>query len=89
MENEWRNAMESVAGQFIYLESAVSAGISNQKTLERLLQAEQRKLELGDSELIKVNLRTGYYAKAMIQRAKLESELGQTWAYWMQLSNGY
>jgi outer membrane protein TolC len=89
MENEWRNAMESVAGQFFYLESAVSAGISNQKTLERLLQAEQRKLELGDSELIKVNLRTGYYAKAMIQRAKLEFELGQTWAYWMQLSNGY
>jgi len=34
-------------------------------------------------------LRTSYYAKSMIQRAKLETELGQTWAYWMQLSAGF
>jgi len=89
LENEWRNALTSTAQQYIQLESAVAAGRDNAESLEQLLQAEKRKLELGDSELIKVNLRTSYYAKAMIQRAGLEAQLGQTWAYWMQLSAGY
>ena len=89
IENQWRNALNSTARQYVQLESAVQAGRRNQESLEQLLYSEKRKLELGDSELIKVNLRTSYYAKSMIQRAKLETELGQTWAYWMQLSAGF
>lgn len=89
VENQWNNALSSTATQLLQLESAVKASVANQESVLLLLQAEQKKLVLGDSELIKVNLRTSYFAKAQIQRAKLQAELGQTWAYWMQLSAGY
>ncbi|NDH77620.1 MAG: TolC family protein [Flavobacteriia bacterium] len=89
VENQWNNALSSTATQLLQLESAVKASVANQESVLLLLQAEQKKLVLGDSELIKVNLRTSYFAKAQIQRAKLQAELGQTWAYWMQLSAAY
>ena len=89
IENQWNNALSSTATQLLQLESAVKASVANQESVFLLLQAEQKKLVLGDSELIKVNLRTSYFAKAQIQRAKLQAELGQTWAYWMQLSAAY
>ena len=89
IENQWNNALSSTASQLLQLESAVKASVANQESVFLLLQAEQKKLVLGDSELIKVNLRTSYFAKAQIQRAKLQAELGQTWAYWMQLSAAY
>ena len=89
IENQWNNALISTASQLLQLESAVKASVANQESVLLLLQAEQKKLVLGDSELIKVNLRTSYFAKAQIQRAKLQAELGQTWAYWMQLSAAY
>ncbi|MGA0196763.1 MAG: TolC family protein [Schleiferiaceae bacterium] len=89
IENQWNNALSSTASQLLQLESAVKASVANQESVFLLLQAEQKKLVLGDSELIKVNLRTGYFATAQIQRAKLQAELGQTWAYWMQLSAAY
>ena len=89
IENQWNNALISTASQLLQLESAVKASVANQESVLLLLQAEQKKLVLGDSELIKVNLRTSYIAKAQIQRAKLQAELGQTWAYWMQLSAAY
>ena len=89
IENQWNNALSSTASQLLRLESAVKASVANQESVFLLLQAEQKKLVLGDSELIKVNLRTSYFAKAQIQRAKLQAELGQTWAYWMQLSAAY
>ena len=89
IENQWNNALSSTATQLLQLESAVKASVANQESVYLLLQAEQKKLVLGDSELIKVNLRTSYFAKAQIQRAKLQAELGQTWAYWMQLSAAY
>ena len=89
IENQWNNALSSTANQLLQIESAVKASLANQESVFQLLQAEQKKLVLGDSELIKVNLRTSYFAKAQIQRAKLQAELGQTWAYWMQLSAAY
>lgn len=89
VENQWNNALSSTATQLLQLESAVRASLVNQESVLKLLQAEQKKLALGDSELIKVNLRTSYFAKAQIQRAKLQAELGQTWAFWMQLSAAY
>lgn len=89
VENQWNNALSSTATQLLQLESAVKASVANQESVYLLLRAEQKKLVLGDSELIKVNLRTRYFAKAQIQRAKLQAELGQTWAYWMQLSAAY
>ncbi|MEL0025875.1 MAG: TolC family protein [Schleiferiaceae bacterium] len=89
IENQWSNALSSTATQLLQLESAVKASVANQESVLLLLQSEQKKLVLGDSELIKVNLRTSYFAKAQIQRAKLQAELGQTWAYWMQLSAAY
>lgn len=89
IENQWDNALSSTTTQLLQLEAAVKASVTNQESVFQLLQAEQKKLVLGDSELIKVNLRTSYFAKAQIQRAKLQAELGQTWAYWMQLSAGY
>jgi outer membrane protein TolC len=89
VENQWNNALSSTATQLLQLESAVKASVANQESVLLLLQAEQKKLMLGDSELIKVNLRTSYFAKAQIQRAKLQAEVGQTWAYWMQLSAAY
>ena len=89
IENQWSNALSSTATQLLQLESAVKASITNQESVRQLLQAEQKKLVLGDSELIKVNLRTSYFAKAQIQRAMLQAELGQIWAYWMQLSAAY
>jgi outer membrane protein TolC len=89
IENQWNNALSSTVTQLLQLESAVKASITNQESVFQLLQAEQKKLILGDSELIKVNLRTSYFAKAQIQRAILQAELGRTWAYWMQLSAAY
>jgi len=89
VENQWSNALNSTAAQLIELEAAVKASLENQESLYKLLQSEKMKLTLGDSELIKVNLRTSYFAKAQVQRAKLQAELGQTWAYWMQLSASY
>lgn len=89
IENQWSNALNSTAAQLIELEAAVKASLENQESLYKLLQSEKMKLTLGDSELIKVNLRTSYFAKAQVQRAKLQAELGQTWAYWMQLSAAY
>ena len=51
--------------------------------------AEREKLRMGDSELLKVNLRTSYYAKALIQEAQAQRELGMMWAEWLSLSAGF
>ena len=86
IENSWNNAMSAAAEGILQLEVALIASIKNQESLKLLLEAEQKKLELGDSELIKVNLRTGYYAKALIETADINSQLGAQKALWQQLS---
>ena len=85
-ENSWNNAMSAAAEGILQLEVALIASIKNQESLKLLLEAEQQKLELGDSELIKVNLRTSYYAKALIETADINSKLGAQKALWQQLS---
>ncbi|MEY2962874.1 MAG: hypothetical protein RL754_135 [Bacteroidota bacterium] len=79
---EWASMVLRIAE----LDKAVQASLGNQNTLQALLDGEKEKFELGDSELIKVNLRTSYYAKAMIQRANLQAELGMAWATWANLA---
>lgn len=88
-ENDWNNALAATAQSIIQLEEALAASRDNQRTLEALLTGEQQKLRFGDSELIKVNLRTSYYAKALITTATLEAELGMKRAEWTQLSAGF
>ena len=78
--------MSAAAEGILQLEVALIASIKNQESLKLLLEAEQKKLELRDSELIKVNLRTGYYAKALIETADINSQLGAQKALWQQLS---
>lgn len=85
-ENSWNNALSATAEGIVQLEVALGASIKNQESLRLLLEAEKRKLELGDSELIKVNLRTSYYAKALIQTANITRELGVQKALWQELS---
>ena len=85
-ENSWNNAMSAAAEGILQLEVALIASIKNQESLKLLLEAEQQKLELGDSELIKVNLRTSYYAKALIETADINAKLGAQKALWQQLS---
>lgn len=85
-ENSWNNALSAAAEGIVQLEVALNASLKNQESLRLLLEAEKRKLELGDSELIKVNLRTSYYAKALIQTANITRELGVQKALWQELS---
>ena len=85
-ENSWNNALSAAAEGIVQLEVALNASLKNQESLRLLLEAEKRKLELGDSELIKVNLRTSYYAKALIQTASITRELGVQKALWQELS---
>ena len=85
-ENSWNNALSAAAKGIVQLEIALKASLKNQESLRLLLEAEKRKLELGDSELIKVNLRTSYYAKALIQTANITRELGVQKALWQELS---
>jgi outer membrane protein TolC len=85
-ENSWNNAMSAAAEGIVQLEIALNASLKNQESLRLLLEAEKRKLQLGDSELIKVNLRTSYYAKALIQTANITRELGVQKALWQELS---
>ena len=85
-ENSWNNALSAAADGIVQLEVALNASLKNQESLRLLLEAEKRKLELGDSELIKVNLRTSYYAKALIQTASITRELGVQKALWQERS---
>ena len=57
--------------------------------MKALLRAEREKLQMGDSELLKVNIRTSYYAEALIQEAQAQSELGMKWAELLSLSAGF
>lgn len=88
-ENAWTNELQAAAQSIIALEEATRASEENQKIMEALLRAEQRKLELGDSELIKVNLRTNYFMKSLIQTAKYRAELGTKRAEFAQLSAAF
>ena len=75
-ENAWSNDMSATANAIVQLEQGVKVSERNQRAMEQLLAAEKKKLEFGDSELIKVNLRTSYFLKSVIQTAKMQSELG-------------
>jgi hypothetical protein len=88
-EYELRQQWEAQGYQIQNLEKALEASLKNEGALALLLDGERKKLALGDSELIKVNLRASYYAKAQIQRANIQSELGQAWARWRQLSASF
>lgn len=88
-ENSWKNALSAAAEGILQLEVALNASLKNQESLRLLLEAEKRKLELGDSELIKVNLRTSYYAKALIRTASITRELGVQKALWQELSASF
>jgi outer membrane protein TolC len=88
-ENSWNNALSAAAEGILQLEVALNASLKNQESLRLLLEAEKRKLELGDSELIKVNLRTSYYAKALIRTASITRELGVQKALWQELSASF
>ena len=89
MEYELQRQWEAQGYQIRNLEEAMVASEKNEEVMAALLAGEREKLRLGDSELIKVNLRTSYYAKARIQRANIQSELGQAWARWAQLSAAF
>jgi outer membrane protein TolC len=88
-ENSWKNALSAAAEGILQLEVALNASLKNQESLRLLLEAEKRKLELGDSELIKVNLRKSYYAKALIRTASITRELGVQKALWQELSASF
>lgn len=89
IENSWNNALNASAAGIVQLEKALNASLKNQENLRLLLEAEKRKLEFGDSELIKVNLRTRYYAKALIQTAEIIKDLGIQKALWQELSASF
>jgi hypothetical protein len=89
IENSWNNALNASAEGIVQLEKALNASLKNQENLRLLLEAEKRKLEFGDSELIKVNLRTRYYAKALIQTAEIIKDLGIQKALWQELSASF
>jgi hypothetical protein len=89
IENSWNNALNASAAGIIQLEKALQASLKNQENLRMLLEAEKRKLEFGDSELIMVNLRTRYYAKALIQTAEIIKDLGIQKALWQELSASF
>lgn len=88
-ENAWSNELQATVQAILALEQATRASEENQQIMEALLRAEQRKLELGDSELIKVNLRTNYFMKSLIQTAKYRAELGTKRAEFAQLSASF
>ena len=88
-ENILKNALSATAASILLLEEAVKVSVRNESATAALLRAEQRKLELGDSELIKVNLRTNYFLKAVVQRVKLTAELGTKQAEFMQLNASF
>ena len=88
-ENAWTNQLNATAQSLLLLEKALDANQRNAQNMEALLHAEREKLRMGDSELLKVNLRTSYFAKALIQQAEAQSQLGIKWAEWLQLSAGF
>lgn len=88
-ENAWSNQLNATAQSILLLENALNSNQRNAHNMALLLQAEREKLRMGDSELLNVNLRTSYYAKALIQLAEAHSSLGIKWAEWLQLSAGF
>lgn len=75
-ELDWKRAAESAVQGLVEIERALQSATQNTTALKQLLEAEKTKFELGDSELIKLNLRTNYYLKAAVDQAKLQKELG-------------
>ena len=88
-ENAWSNQLNATAQSILLLENALQSNQRNAQNMKALLRAEREKLQMGDSELLIVNLRTSYYAKALIQEAQAQSELGMKWAEWLSLSAGF
>ena len=88
-ENAWSNQLNATAQSILILENALQSNQRNAQNMKALLRAEREKLQMGDSELLKVNLRTSYYAEALIQEAQAQSELGMKWAEWLSLSAGF
>ena len=88
-ENAWTNQLNATAKSVLLLEKALQSNQRNVQNMEALLRAERDKLRMGDSELLKVNFRTSNFAKALIQQAEAQSELGIKWAEWLQLSAGF
>jgi hypothetical protein len=88
-ENAWSNQLNATAQSILLLENALQSNQRNAQNMKALLRAEREKLQMGDSELLKVNLRTSYYAEALIQEAQAQSELGMKWAEWLSLSAGF
>lgn len=88
-ENTWQREAEAVLSGASALMDALAAARRNADAMEQLLTAEQTKLALGDSELIKVNLRTSYYLKAVVDLLQLEKELGAAHARYLELVGGF
>jgi outer membrane protein TolC len=88
-ENAWNNDMTATANAILQLEQGVKVSIRNQRAMEDLLAAEKQKLEFGDSQLIRVNLRTSYFLKSVIQTAKMQADLGIKKAEMKELTASY
>lgn len=88
-ENAWQNNINATAKAIVALEQGLVVSTRNQRAMEDLLVAEKKKLEFGDSELIKVNLRTSYYLKSVVQRAKMQAELGMKKASMRELTASF